>query len=196
MNLNGCGDWFVFDTRTRAWSTGKLTEKAGGTYRDSRACGVVAFVSDLLVLGNWSSGADTYLFRERRALAATDYIDTFSDGTTAGVSASLGFQYQVPEMDGAVHWQQATLHFEGGELSWRPVPTGVSAVWRDIADSQSGPTLAANTDRIWRAEVPTTHRRGNRLRLTISHTASEFFGLIGVSQLVRVGSRFLGRGTG
>lgn len=193
-NLNGCSDWLSFDTRTRAWSTGGLSKKIGGAYRDNRSCGVVRLSDDLLMLGNWSSGADTFLFKERRTLTSADFSDTFQDGTSAAITSTLIFQYQVPEMDGAAHWQQATVHFEGGEVTWRPVPTACTMTWLlqpdGISDSEA---LSGNTQQFWRVEPVATVRRGNRLRVRLVHSTAEFLGIIGFTQSVRIGTRFLGR---
>lgn len=194
-NLNGCCYWLNFDTRTRAWSSGRLTKKIGATYFDNRACGVVRFADDRLTLGNWSTGADTFLFLERRDYAATDFQDTYQDGTTAAVSSSLTLQYQVPEVSGAMHWQQTVLAFDCGDYSWRPVPTALSLAYRvQPSNLTAGVSMSANTLQSWRSETPMDVRRGNRLRLGITHTTAEYFGLVGVEQSVRPGTEFIGRG--
>lgn len=193
-DLNGCAFWLNFDTRTRAWSFGALTSKAGGTYFDNRSCGVVRFADDRLVLGNWSSGADTFLFLERRAYAAADFTDDYQDGSSGAVTSTLSMQFQVPEPGGSVHFQQVVLSFDGGEYSWRPVPTALTCAWLTYPGGVgNSTTLATNTNLQWRTETPTTVRRGNRTRLRITHSTAEYFGLIGISQAVRVGSPFVGR---
>ena len=194
LTLMGCAKWLVWDTRTRMWTSGSFAARIGD-YTDNRSSGVVRFSDDLLMLGCWSTGADTYLFKERRSLTAADYVDTARDLSDYNISSTIRFQFQVPDIEGAVHWQQTTLQFEGGEFIWRPYPSAVDVLWYSPTAGVNGAGgVTGNTLPAWRAEPPTAIRRSQRLQLVIAHASPEYFGLNGVTQSVRLGTRFLGRG--
>jgi hypothetical protein len=187
-NMNGCAYWLSFDTRTRAWARGAFsTEKIAG-YADNRACAVVRLSDDLLVFGNWSAGVDTRLFLERRAYAATDFIDTTISGTDDGVTSFAVLQYQVPDARGAMHWQQTVINWDAGEIAWRTLPTTL-AITHVNEDGSSGQNVAISS-LVTRVETPIDQRRGQRLRLIFLHSAAEYAGIVGIEQDYRGGSRF------
>lgn len=183
---------YVFDTRTRAWSTIAFQKSASGGSNDfQKSCGVVRFSDDRLVLANYNfSGGDAYVFVERRALDDTDYQDTDAGNVTDPVSMSLTFQYQVPLSDGAVHWQQTVIHLDGGEFSWRAVPSSFGL--RHTTEwNQSIVVVTPSTGaRLTRVEPAASVRRGNRMSVVLSHNVATAFGIVGLSQSYRVGSTF------
>lgn len=194
LNMNGCFRWFGFDTRTRTWTNGQFTYKQFGDYYDNRSCAVVRFSDDLLAFGNWSSGADTYLYLERRAYAATDFLETDLTGATQAVESRLTLQCQVPDESGGQHWQQTVINWDCDELTWRPIPSSIQTTHGTENQTTSATTVAV-TAQLTRVETPTVSRRGQRLSVSINHTLAEYAGIIGISQTYRGGTRFARRVT-
>jgi hypothetical protein len=179
-NLKGCGKWLVFDTRTRAWTTGSPKAADVSGYYDQRSCGVVRWNDDRLILASWNNASsDAYLFLERRTYSASDYLDTDATGTNYAINAALTLQYQQPDATGAVHWQRVTTHFEAGEFSDRPLPSSVTITMSTDGSGASvtvTPTVYDTT-----IEVPSPARRGKRCQITIADTTnSSNLGVIGI----------------
>lgn len=187
-DLNACAYWYAFDTRTRAWARGQFTTTLFGGYLDARSCGVVRMSDDRLALGCWSAGADTFVFLERRAYDGSDYKETARDGTDANIASVVIFQFQVPDMAGAQHWQQLVMNWDNATSSWRTIPTSIEVGFNTEAASSSNTVAPVRVDT--RQEIPQTVRRGQRLLISIGHGLSEYFGITGVSQAYRAGSRF------
>jgi hypothetical protein len=194
----GCILGFVWDTRTRAWSSLSFTD-ADVAQNGFKSAGVVRFSDDRLVLGWWNpGGGDGQVFVERRALDSTDYTDDDAAGNVVTFGMALTWQFQVPDAEGATHWQQTMLHFDGGEFAWRANPTAAFLTYETewaasvIAGGAVVATPPLGVSAVVRVEVPRTTRRGQRLRLTVVAPGGAF-GLVGVSQSFRPGARFARR---
>lgn len=185
--------WLSFDTRTRAWARGDFGTKQINGYYDGRAAGVVRFADDLLVTGSWSSGADTFLFLERRAYVAADFTDDDRTGGTSATRSLLVFQWQVPDEEGAQHWQQTVINWDAEELAWRPLPSSIQTVHTTETDTAS--QTVAVSELVTRIEPPQATRRGQRMQVTLLHEIAEYVGIVGVSQAYRSGSKFARRVT-
>ncbi len=192
--MSGSAYWLSFDTRTRAWAQGQFSQRLVGSSYDNRACAVVRFTDDLLAFGNWSNGADTFLFLERRAYVAADFTDTTIDGFDDPVSSRARFQYQIPDEAGAVHWQQTVINWDAEEISWRPLPTSFAIIHATEEGAEAAQTVAVS-ELATRLETPQGARRGQRLYVEIGHVLAEYAGIIGLSQAFRGGSRFARRVT-
>jgi len=185
---------YVFDTRTRAWSTIQFERGSGNTTDYQKSCGVVRFSDDRMVLASYGNGGgDGYVFVERRAQDNTDYQDTDAANVTDPVKLSTVFQYAVPDSEGAVHWQQTVVHLDGGEFSWRSTPASFGlrheTEWSQsivVVTPESGALLT-------RVEPNAVVRRGNRMRITLSHDVASYFGIAGLSQSIRIGAKFARR---
>jgi hypothetical protein len=184
-----CAFWLAFDTRTRTWTKGDYGPKSISSFFDGRCCSAVRFADDLLVGGSWSTGADTFLFLERRAYVANDFSDDDRTGGTAAITSALTMQYQMPDDSGAQHWQQTVLSWDAEEVSWRTLPSAI-----DIRHTTEGATVAAQTVAVselsTRIEPPDEERRGQRMKLLITHSVAEYAGIVGISQAYRQGTRF------
>lgn len=187
-SLNACAYWYSFDTRTRAWARGQFTITQFSGYLDARSAGVVRMSDDRLVLGCWSAGADTFIFLERRAYDGTDYKEQARDGSDAPIASVVTFQFQVPDMAGAQHWQQMVVNWDNATSGWRTIPTSIDVSFNTEAASSFNTVAPARVDT--RQEIPFSVRRGQRLAIAIAHGVSEYFGITGVSQSYRAGSRF------
>ena len=184
---------YTFDTRTRAWSTTEFTRQSGGANDYQKSCGVVRFSDDRLVLANYNfGGGDAYVFVERRALDNTDYQDTDAGNVTDPVPLRVTFQYNVPDVEGAVHWQQLVMSLDGGEFAWRALPTALTLSFQTEWAS-SGNLAVAPSAAIVRYELPRSVRRGNRLVMTVANSTAEACGFNGLSQSIRLGSKFARR---
>lgn len=184
-----CPFWLAFDTRTRTWTRGDFGQKSISGNLDGRSCSAVRFIDDLLVGGSWSTGADTYLFLERRAYAAADFSDDDRTGGNAAIRSILTFQSQIPDEEGAQHWQQTSINWDAREVSWRTLPASIA-----VAHATESASVAAQTVTVGeistRIEPPDGVRRGQRLQVTITHEAIEYAGIVGVMQAYRPGTRF------
>jgi hypothetical protein len=189
-----CAYWLSFDTRTRAWARGQYGIRSIGGFLDGMCSGVVRFSDDLLMTGSWSSGADTYLFRERRAYVAADFTDTNRAGASDPVVSTMRLQYQVPDTKGAQHWQQTVLNWDAEEVSWRTLPTSF-AITHTTEDGSAASQTVAVSELATRIETPQGVRRGQRLAVTLVHDAIEYAGLVGVTQSYRDGTKFARRVT-
>ncbi len=188
-SMYGSQGWLSFDTRTRAWARGLFSLKSIGGFPDARSCGVVRFGDDLLCVGCWSTGTDTFLFLERRAYVASDFLDDARDGTQAPLVSTMRMQYQLPDEAGAQHWQQTVINWDAEEISWRPLPTTVTVIHateEGAAPSQS----VAVSELATRVEPPQDARRGQRLYVQVTHSLAEYCGIVGLSQNFRAGSKF------
>jgi hypothetical protein len=189
-NLNGCAYWLSFDTRTRCWARGKFSEKAFFGYWDNRSCAVVRMSDDLLAFGNWSNGGDTRLFLERRDYTATDFIDNDMGGATDNpVKSTARLQYQVPDVRGAVHWQQTVLNWDAEELTWRPLPMSID-VQHVTEEMTPASAQFLVTELVTRIEPPIDARRGQRLQVLLVHEIAQYAGIVGIEQDFRAGTRF------
>lgn len=180
VNLQGCGQWLVFDTRTRAWTAGYFSTQDANGFRDQKTCGVVRWTDDRLILANWNNAStDAYLFLERQAYSTADYRDTDFSGTDRGIQSYIGFQYQQPDATGAVHWQRVTAIFEASEFANRPL--AASASFQFTTDGVSATINATPSVFDTTVEVPSAVRRGKRCLVIVSNTAAdEYLGLLGL----------------
>jgi hypothetical protein len=191
---------YVFDTRTRAWSTIQFERGSGNSTDYQKSAGVVRFSDDRLVLTSYGNGAaDGWFFVERRAQDNTDYQDTDAGNITDPVNVFAQFQFAVPDAEGAVHWQQTVVHFDYG-FTWRLPPTsfqlGYFTEWAPSANLTITPVAvpySAVGAFLSRIEPPAVVRRSNRMAMVFQHRTAEAFGLNGVSQSVRIGSKFARR---
>lgn len=192
LAMNGCAYWLSFDTRTRTWAQGQFSVREIAGYYDNRLCAAVRFSDDLLAFGNWSTGADTFLFLERRSYAATDFIDTAIAGGDEAVASVARFQYQMPDASGAQHWQQTVINWDAEEISWRPLPTSIQAAHGTEGVAPAGQTVTVS-ELVTRIETPRDARRGQRLFVTLTHALAEYAGIVGLEQTYRQGTRFARR---
>lgn len=190
-DMYACAYWLSFDTRTRAWSRGQFSQNSFNGYLDGRSAGCVRFEDDLLFVGSWSLGADTYLFRERRTYTNDDFQDEDRNGDKFTVYSTMRLQFQVPDAEGAQHWQQTVINWDAEEVSWRALPTEV--LLTHITEEASQSQTVAVSELATRIEPALAARRGQRLAVQLVHNASEYAGIIGVSQGYRLGTRFARR---
>lgn len=182
---------YVFDTRTRAWSTMEFEKGSGGTTDYQKSAGVVRFSDDRLVFTSYGNGGgDGYFFQERRALDNTDYQDTNAANVTDPVNLLTTFQFQVPDSEGAVHWQQTVVYLDGGEFTWRAAPSTFGMRYTTEWSQSIIAVTPAASALVTRVEPAAAVRRGNRMAVQLGHTQVEAFGINGLSQSVRIGSKF------
>lgn len=205
---SGCVRGFVFDTRTRAWSTMSFDSVvdladnvSSGNSTLFKSCAAPLFATDAIAFGWWNpSGGDGRVMFERLTFTSADYIDTDAAGVSTNFRMECTFQFQVPEADGAVHWQQTVIHFDapgaygpfGANTSWRQPPSDIAITYQ----TESGiafQSAATGGQVVVRIEPLVFCRRGNRLRYSLVNALTEACGFVGVSQTYRVGSQFANR---
>lgn len=173
----GCGTWYCWDTRTECWSTGRLMGERAPGIIDDRSCGVVRVSDDRLVLGEIVIGGLGRMYQED--------FSSFSDEDSAGVAQPVvltnTMQYQVPEINRGLHWQQFVVHLDAGEFTARPTPTEVVMGFQTPQSSYGEITVtpAANATSI-RVETPRSYRRANRIQVSIINNEAEYFGAVGI----------------
>ena len=187
-SLNGCYRWLAWDTRTRTWTMGEFSGFDSVGYTNNRSCAVVRFTDDLLITGTWKSAGVTLLTKESQSYTSDDFYDMDDSGGTAPVDSYAEFQYQVPDHEGMVHWQNATFTFENSEVSYRPRPTSID-VFIGTENSLSVDTYAVSASQL-RVEAAGAARRGQRGIVAIQHALQQYAGLIGITQAFRGGSRY------
>ena len=191
----GCGSFLAWDTRTRTWSNNVIG--GGGNYRSAG----IARASDgaiILVQGTDGTTGTSYYFVERTSRESdSDFIDSQDDGSGVSISTILEFQFDVPVIDGAVHWQQAVLQFQGRELIRYSYPLQIALGY--LTDFMNNPvpvTVNYSMDGespLIRVETPMAVRRSNRMQVTITHNQIQPFQLVGFSISARIGSTFARR---
>jgi hypothetical protein len=188
-SLNGCARWLAFDTRTRAWTVGGFTEDDASGFLENRACATVRLTDDRLVMGNWSSGADTYLFFEQRTFTNADFLDDYADGQQFAILSRMTTQYNVPQQQGGQHWQQFIISWDAEEQTYRPLPTSIQLDFTS-EDGTTNSGIVPVSELLTRFETPLVRRRGNRLRVTLGHEIAEYCGIVGLEQEYASGTRF------
>jgi hypothetical protein len=194
-DVMGCAYWIAYDTRTKTWTQGQFFSTTISGYLDNRSCGVVRLFDDLLCLGNWSLGADTYLFQEARAYLDSDFQDQARNGATQPVFSSMTLQYQVPIQEGAVHWQQMVINWDAGEVAWRDLPSEINANFFADEFLTGGAFVSPITSLATRIEPPLEVRRSQRFKINLQHLAAEYAGVVGISLHYRPGTKFARRVT-
>jgi len=172
----GCLGWFAWDTRTRAWTTGSLS--------DRMSSGATRGADGQVVLANWnSSSADAYLFNERVAGTSADYTDTRINGAGKAITLDVKFNFSAPEeARGQAHWQQLAISLQQ-EAAPRVVPTSLTTEWHVEGGGSAQASVTPTTGNpVVRVETPTTMRRSNRMALRITHANDvEYIGITGLS---------------
>ena len=192
LGVGGCSTGLVYDTRTQAWSTlefgvGDLLDE------DLRSCAAVRFSDDRLAFGWWNpGGGDGQVLVERRTLTSADYQDTNAVGITTNVNMTLQLQFQIPDVEGALHWRQTVIHLDGSDgFAWRSVASNFSL--RYFSEWGTDVWLVTPTAALVRVEPPLSTRRANRLSMQLSNGNLESCGIVGIVQGVYAGSRFARR---
>lgn len=193
-DVNGCGYALVFDTRTETWTHFEVSKLNGNDFLDFRTHGAVRLADQRVLLTSQRDTVDSegYLYEERNDFTASDFLDDSSLGSSDAIASFLTLQFQTPDAGGGQHWQQTVLQLDADELGWRPLPTSFNAAWSGGAYTGSATGIVPTT-RVVRLEPPSTVRRNNALQLELTHTAAEYFGLVGISQRFRSGTPWAGR---
>lgn len=165
VNLRQSNFWVSFQTQTRAWARGFFNATTeSGVVGDGRSSGVVRWEDDRLVLVNWNStSADSWLFTERAANSAADFVDDFSNATSGAIQRQAVFQYGVPNPQGALHWRSAVWSFDNTVIQ----PTSVLVAFSNELSSPGEATVAVGSRAVVRVEPPRVVRRGSWLRANL-----------------------------
>lgn len=186
----GAAKWLEYNTQTRTWTTGSFSKVVNG-YIDSRNAAVVRMQDDVMFMGSWSLGADTYLFRERLTFSATDYEDDNRDGGAGTpISSTLQLQFLAPDSSGSMHWQQFVINWNNdGQNAWVTLPTAVliRAYDENTTSTDVSPSILLPVTRM---ETP-SQRRSQRVSMQLVHAQKEYCGIVGIAQHYRQGARFV-----
>jgi hypothetical protein len=186
----GASKWLEFNTQTRTWTTGSFSKVING-YIDSRNAAVVRMQDDVMFMGSWSLGADTYPFRERLTFSATDYEDDNRDGGGGTpITSTLQLQFLAPDDSGSMHWQQFVINWNNdGQNAWVTLPTAVAirAYDENTTSADVSPSILLPVTRL---ETP-AQRRAQRISMQLVHAQKEYCGIVGLAQHYRQGARFV-----
>lgn len=190
----------VYDTRMEAWTRWSFTAAGDVPRTWGHACGTVRIADDLLFLGQWNvAGNDSYIYKERRTYAATDYRDDTLDASNIAITKTVTWSAATASPDRKTHWHQLHLFWDVSDtFAAMTTPTALVAYFAsDRASSSSNVTVAPTaTDRMSRCGIPQTQRRSVRLTVTVQHaTAGEYFGLEGMALVHRPPESFAGTKT-
>ena len=179
-NLRQSNFWLAFDTRTRAWAVGFFAANTeSGVIGDGRSSGVVRLSDDRLALVNWNSAStDSWLFVERAMGEGSEFVDVFSDNSSAGVTKQLAFQFATPHAAGLVHWQQCRMLFDMDAGNPTLTTVGYSV---DLPVLISSVVVSSSGQSTVKTEVPRSARRTTSLRVTLTNTESLDFRLTGLT---------------
>lgn len=176
--------WLTFDTRTRCWSGASyVAARSVGSYWDGRSCGVVRWQDDVAFLGNWNStGADAFVYQERKTLTAADYQDSDNLGNAVQVAARLTLNYRFPQPGVAVHWQELQVEWENSDVLGLGYQSGPGTAVFTTNLSTASVVNPAPTAGVTRLMIPREARRADRLRVQLSSdgVAGSYFGVMGL----------------
>lgn len=159
--LWNCPQWLTFDTRTRAWSTGYVNYVYDDLH-EGRSCGVVLPSSGRLVLG--AHDPATVVTEGKYFYPSGAYSDVTYDGTEVGIGARLRFNFQAPNQEGLLHWQQCVAKFE----QLPTTPTNVSFLPDENWPTASTVSISNAVSRLEeRVEVPWAARRSTRMAVEL-----------------------------
>lgn len=173
----GCTAALCFDIPTNSWSTYDYGGVANG-----KSCGAVRFSDELLHLGEWSTGSDTYLYVERSAWTAADYADVDSTGAARAITSTLTWRSSVPNPAGLCHWQETQLYWSNEDapmVGKTALPSSVSLGLTTESGTTQSTTVTAITSRQTRVMCEPEVGLAARQTVTLAHTATEYFGLSG-----------------
>jgi hypothetical protein len=193
-----CSYWLEFNVREQVWTTGRFNPVESPLTYQGKACGVVKFTNDRLYLANWNSnGADGYFFYESSSESPI-WFDYSASNPSSQVQIEdiLALQIQVPDTEGAVHWQQAVLQFNfGGPLN-RPLPQFMNIYFSEYGTigASPGPGSVTIDSVVKRFETPDTIRLGSRMAIILNGTALaaywSYWGVTGIQMSFVPGTRF------
>ncbi len=189
----------VYDTRMQAWTRWVFKAATDGALTQGHSCGAVRVSDDLLFLGQWNvGGTDSYVFKERRAYARTDYKD---DTVDQAIACAVSWNACTNTPEKSTHWHQLHLFHDISTIftDWG-APSALNVEFTADRDSFSGTgviALAPTTyDKMSRCGVPQSQRRSVRLLVTVRHAvANEYFGLEGMALVHRPPESYAGTKT-
>lgn len=196
----GCAHWLSWDTRTRTWSQNQFGRNGDAL----KSCGVARFDGAVVLGAGFPRGGTPFTGRfvvENIYLqGSTDFQDYLDTGVDSPVVFRARFQWDIPQVDGAVHWQQMVLQFEnandGGPITGA-LPSTVSANWYTdqswAIPAASGVYPLGGASPLVRIELPLGARRSNRLFTEIVNDVAESFALVAVSHSLRGPAKFARR---
>lgn len=191
-----CGEALVFDISTGAWSVYTYYGSSADLSDSAKLCAAVRVSDELLHAGEWTTGSDSRLYLERNALANQDYVDTDETGVAQPITATLTWSSSVPNPGGICHWQETQLYWssvEGLPLTNMGLPSAATLA----VTTESGTTMSASITSIStpQTRVPMAPEVGfaTRQTVTLTHAATEYFGLSGFALIYTPVSTFTTR---
>lgn len=187
----GCSAALSYDIPTNSWSTYEY----GSAVTNGKSCGAVRFSDELLHLGEWSGGSDTYLYVERSAWAAADYADVDSTGAARAITSTLTWRSSTPNPAGLCHWQETQLYWSNEELPQvtKPLPSAATLSLTTEAGTTQSASITSITTQQTRVMCAPEVGLATRQVVTLTHTATEYFGLSGFALIYSPISNFTTR---
>lgn len=175
--LGSCKEAYVFQNQTSTWS---LWDYGGG---NGKRCAVVGADDDLLYFGDQYNGLllDSYIYQERKALTAADYLDTTGANEDTAITHTATWIVQTASAPSREkRWDEVAFMFVGTQ------PTFDCTI--ATAEASSGPTsIASQGTRVARIWPASEVSRGSQLAVTARHSvASEGFSVAGLAVLSEV----------
>jgi hypothetical protein len=184
-NLHYADRAFVYNIRTGTWTEVLMPSQAGkGVVQLSSASEFP--VSGQSTFTQWDSTAATGLEIINDGRTAAESYDTFNTSSTAVQPVvTCVVNFACPSPGERVTWHSINIFWEINEtFTGIASPTTVTIQWfydwGNTATQTETPTPAQGTY-FSKILVPREARQSTRLRVSISHTASEMFGIEGIS---------------
>jgi hypothetical protein len=190
-----CSEALVYNIVTGAWSV-YTYNGSGDEAFCAKNCAAVRVSDELLHAGEWSSGSDTYMYADRADMSSTDYVDSDSAANYQSVTSTLTWDSSTPNPGGLCHWQETQLfwsYVDGVSGANQDLPSAATlGITTEAGTSQSASITSITTPQ---TRVPMEPEVGlaTRQTVTLTHTATEYFGLSGFLLLYQPVSSFTTR---
>ena len=188
----GASTALVFHVETGVWSRYEYD------LTNAKLCGVVRVNDEKLHLGEWSTGTDTQLYRDRRNYNDNDYRDTNVGGDIVSISSVLQWNVVTSEPDALTRWIETSWQFgriyEYGVGLTAEAPSSFEAqAATDISSGFQNVTITNNGNPLsqaMRMTMPWNMGFGMRLSLRFVHDLVQAMSMNGWVVRYDVASQF------
>ena len=207
-----CAQWLVWDTRTRAWTTGSFDPNkeytgasgsiTGFKWKEGKSFAAVPVnpeSEDLIVAWGANSTGNSYMFTEKQN-TVNDSQDVNADNTTYDPQAKVTFQFSAPGTSDGFHWQQTLVHMPSDQLILSdalslddyvaPSSFTVSHRAAGLSGAIEGVVqpVTVFSNAMVRVEPPADARRGQKMQVKLRWIPLGNFGIVGITQVFRPGT--------
>lgn len=193
-NSTNCLTAYILNTDTGAWTTRAVVVNGVGVSY-GKTCGCHNPVDGLMYLGdNYAAGGDSATWKERKALADSDFQDeTVMAGPpltyrSYGIAKTVTYVFETADAPAMMkRFAEVTALFMG-------TPSAITIAYANEYGSAGSNALLSNNSQAFRDYVRPDATLGTRLKVTITHSVqSEAFILAGLAVKFEVLGPSMGR---